>query len=81
MTETTQTTKNAYDLFFRFRDDPKFHHLVETLTGLMMHSKIAPDEMRDAAYVASIRFMQINPVRQMMYIDNTPPYPSWAWKP
>lgn len=62
--------KTATDLFYRFREDPKFHAIVETLTALMLESKIAPDEIRDAAFVASIRYMQIKPVLSMMYVDD-----------
>lgn len=54
----------------RHQRDPRFNALVEMLVAHMLQAKIAPDELRDAAYVASIRFMQLKPVRRLQYIDD-----------
>lgn len=60
-------TINLSDLAERHRCDPRFHAMVEMLVAYMMSNKIAPDEIRDAAYVASIKFMSLNPVRDITY--------------
>lgn len=65
-------TKSATDLFDRYMGyrnphDAKFAQIVDLLVAHMMQHKIAPDEIRDAAFVASVKFMQMNPVRQIVY--------------
>lgn len=66
----TATTLSS--LCDRYRRDPQFNAIVESLVAHMLHGKIAPDEIRDAAYLASIRFMQLKPVRQMDYVNDLP---------
>lgn len=63
--------KYASDLFYRHREDAKFHAIVEMLVSIMLQQTIAPDEMRDAAFVASIKYMNLRPVRDLIYVDDT----------
>ena len=63
-------TKTLSSLCNRDREDPRFHALVEMMVAYMIHDKIAPDELRDAAYIASIKFMQMHPVRNLMYTND-----------
>ena len=67
MTTQTMTLSSLCD---RHNRDPKFHALVESMVAHMLHNKITPDEVRDAAYIASIKFMQLKPVRRMVYEDD-----------
>jgi len=41
---------------------PVFRTLVDMMVSQMIQHKIAPDEIRDAAYIASIKFLQMHPV-------------------
>lgn len=58
---------STVDLIDRSHRDAKFHALVEMLLSIMLQQKIAPDEIRDAAFLASIKFMHITPVRRFVY--------------
>ncbi len=69
MTEHTTTLSGLCD---RHNRDPRFNALVEMMVAHMISEKWAPDEVRDAAYVASIRFMQLKPVRRMIYENDLP---------
>ena len=74
--EHTFTQERSFsDVMDRYQRDPKFKSIVELLVCAMMNHKLAPDEIRDAAYVASIRFMQLHPVRKIIYVDDTWPPP------
>lgn len=68
----TTETKSATDLFNRYMGysdvkDARFRAIVDMLVAYMMSEKIAPDEIRDAAFVASVKYLQFNPVRQIIY--------------
>lgn len=66
------TEKRTFlDLADRHREDLKFHNLVEMMVAMMMRDQITPDDMRDAAYVASIKFMGLRPVRELIYFDDS----------
>ncbi len=66
----TTEHKTLSSLVDRHHHDPKFHALTEMLVAYMMQNQIAPDELRDAAYVASIKFMQLRPCRELIYTDD-----------
>ena len=40
----------------------KFRTLVDMIYAQMAQNKLAPDEVRDAAYIAGLKFMQEHPV-------------------
>jgi hypothetical protein len=63
----TDENKSTLDLIDRHHRDPKFHAVVDMLLSIMMAQKIAPDEIRDAAYLASIKFYQITPIKRFVY--------------
>lgn len=63
----TDEKKSTLDLIERHHRDPKFHHVVDMLVALMMDHKLAPDEIRDAAYLASIKFYQLTPIKRFVY--------------
>lgn len=69
----SETRKSTMDLFYRHREDPKFHAVVEMLVAIMLNDKIAPDELRDAAFVASIKYMHLRPVRDLVYVRDDLP--------
>lgn len=48
------------DLQDRYYNDATFHSLVDMMYAHMVSSQIAPYEMRDAAYFASIKFAHLN---------------------
>ena len=48
------------DLQERHMNDPKFRMLVESMHSMMLNNQITPYELRDAAYVASIKFAQVH---------------------
>ncbi len=64
----TATEKSTRDLIDRYRGFPsrpesmQFRALVDLMVAYMIDHKVAPDEVRDAAFLASIRFMEIHPV-------------------
>lgn len=59
--------KSTMDLIDRNSRDPRFHSIVNMLVALMMDQKIAPDEIRDAAFLASIKYMHLTPIRRFVY--------------
>lgn len=68
----TTERKSATELFDRYMGrtgpgDARFRYIVDMLVAHMMEAKIAPDEIRDAAFVASIKYMQLTPVREIVY--------------
>lgn len=65
--------RTFFDLADRHRHDPKFHNLVEMMVAMMIQDQVAPDEIRDAAFVASVKFMALRPVRNLVYTDDTLP--------
>ena len=67
----TELLRRYYGEGRREFSDCRFSALVNMLVAYMMDQKIAPDEMRDAAFVASLKFMQLKPVRQLIYVDDT----------
>lgn len=66
MDQNTKPT-STMDLIDRNHRDAKFHAIVEMLVAIMMQQKIAPDEIRDAAFLASIKYMHLTPIRQFVY--------------
>ena len=75
---TRTTVRTATELFERYERGTRFDHnpeptctrfriLVDQLVQYMMDGKIAPDEMRDAAFVASVQFAALRPVKRMVY--------------
>ena len=65
---------STLDLFERNYRDARFRYIVEMLTAIMLEQKIAPDEIRDAAFLASIRYMHLMPVLRFVYErDDLPP--------
>jgi len=69
-----KSTRDLMDRYHGFSQphDAKFRQLVELMVHEMMRSKIAPDELRDAAFVASIKFLQMNPVDVIYRRDDLP---------
>ena len=63
----TDENKSTLYLIDRHHRDPKFHSVVDLLLAYMMEHKIAPDEIRDAAYLASIKFYQLAPIKRFVY--------------
>lgn len=68
----TTETKSTAELIDRYMgcgrpETAQFRQLVDMMVAHMLQYKLAPDEVRDAAYVASIKFMQMNPVRRIVY--------------
>jgi len=76
----TKERRTLNDLVNRKHHDPRFNALVELLVAHMIEGKWAPDEIRDAAYVASIQFMQMHPVRDIIYTDDLTRLPEVRWK-
>jgi len=66
--DTTEATLSG--LIDRRQRDPKFATLVSMLVAYMAQNKLAPDEVRDAAYVASIEFMSLYPARRIVYSND-----------
>lgn len=66
--------RSATDLFSKYSGwggepkDAKFRAIVDMLVAYMLQNKIAPDDIRDAAFVASIQYMNLQPVRDLMYV-------------
>ena len=76
----TTERKNATELFDRYLGRPRyesghFHAVVDLLVAYMMENKIAPDEIRDAAFVASVKFAQLKPMDTIYVRDDLPPAP------
>lgn len=67
------TTKTLSELVHRTRQDPRFNVLVDMMVAYMIENKIAPDELRDAAYVASIKFLQTRPASDLIYRNDLQP--------
>jgi hypothetical protein len=64
MTEE-KSTKDLIDRYMGYSTDPqstRFRAVVDMMVAYMIQDKIAPDELRDAAFVASIMFLQMHPV-------------------
>lgn len=64
MTTETKSTRDLVDRYMGYSNDPKsaqFRAVVDLLVAHMIQNKIAPDEIRDAAFVASIKFLQMHP--------------------
>ena len=73
----TTETKNASDLIDRYHgysqpQSARFHALVDMLVAHMIHEKIAPDELRDAAFVASIKYLEMHPTNIFYRRDDLP---------
>ncbi len=62
-------TANFRDLQDRYFQDPQFHKLVDYMYHIMVAEKVPPYEIRDAAYMAGIKFAQLN-VEPAFIIDN-----------
>lgn len=52
----------------KYMNDPEYHHLVQTLEGLIEQARFTPSELREACILASINYemrhirdMQIDP--------------------
>ena len=59
-----KSTKDLVDRYMGYSSEPKsaqFRALVDMMVAHMIQDHIAPDEVRDAAFVASIRFLQMHP--------------------
>ena len=75
----TKSTRDLIDRYHGYNADPKsqvFRHLVDLMVAEMMQNKIAPDEMRDAAFVASIKFLQMRPMDLIYKRDDLPGLPT-----
>ena len=62
---TERSTADLIDRYRGYRSDPQsaqFNQLVDLLVSWMITHKIPPDEMRDAAFLASIKFVQMHPM-------------------
>ena len=69
--KTAAETKNASELYDRYMgysrpQHAQFRQVVDLLVAFMMQNKIAPDEIRDAAFVASVKFAEMMP-RDVIY--------------
>ena len=67
---TEKSTRELVDRYVGHWDDPRstqFRLLVD-----MMVAQIAPDEIRDAAFVASIKFLQMHPTDLIYRRDDLP---------
>jgi hypothetical protein len=71
----TKSTRELIDRYMGYSREPKsaiFRHLVDLMVAEMDRSKIAPDELRDAAFVASIKFLQMHPMDVIYRRDDLP---------
>ena len=61
---TEKSTKELIDRYMGYSNEPhsaRFRALVDMMVAHMIQDKIAPDEVRDAAFIASIKFLQMHP--------------------
>jgi len=73
--EETKSTRELIDRYMGYNSGPKsavFRTLVEMMVAQMIQHKIAPDEIRDAAFVASIKFLQMHPMDVIYRRDDLP---------
>ena len=71
----TKSTMELIDRYQGYRIDPQsavFRQLVDMMVAQMIQNKIAPDELRDAAFVASIKFLQMHPIDLIYKRDDLP---------
>ncbi len=66
---STAIEKSTRELIDRYQGYPsygveyaRFRALVDLMVSQMIEHKIAQDEIRDAAFVASIKFLEMHPV-------------------
>jgi hypothetical protein len=55
--EEAETT--YHDCRHRYENDPLFHNLVDLLLAHAMQHKYTPGELRDAAFMAALRYEEI----------------------
>ena len=75
-TAETKSTKDLIDRYMGYSSDPKsaqFRALVDMMVAYMIQDQIAPDEIRDAAFVASIKFLQMHPMDVIYRRDDISP--------
>jgi hypothetical protein len=72
--------KSTRDLIDRYQGYPsygvesaKFRAIVDLMVAQMIEHKIAPDEIRDAAFLASIKFLEMHPSDLIYRRDDLPP--------
>lgn len=60
-------------LMERYRQDPQFKAIVDQMYALMIQAQVTPYELRDAAYIASIKFaeMHVEPLHMSMRFPET----------
>lgn len=68
---TEKSTRELIDRYMGFtHQEPhsaRFRMLVDMMVAQMIDHKIPPDELRDAAFVASIKFLQMHPMDPVVY--------------
>ena len=72
---TEKSTRELVDRYVGHWDDPRstqFRLLVDMMVAQMIQHQIAPDEIRDAAFVASIKFLQMHPTDLIYRRDDLP---------
>ena len=77
--ETERSTNDLIDRYMGYSRDPKsaqFRAVVDLLVAYMIQNKIAPDEIRDAAFLASIKFLQMRPMDVIYRRDDIGPLPN-----
>ena len=53
-------TTTFRDLRDRLMNEPQFRTIVDQMYAMMVHHKVTPYELRDAAYMACIKFANLN---------------------
>jgi hypothetical protein len=74
--KTERSTNDLIDRYMGYSGDPKsaqFRAVVDLLVAHMTQNKIAPDEIRDAAFLASIKFLQMHPTDVIYRRDDLGP--------
>jgi len=72
---TERSTRALIDRYQGYRSDPmsaQFQQLVDLMVCWMIDHKIPPDELRDAAYLASIKFVRMHPIDVVYRRDDLP---------
>ncbi len=63
-----------YDCRSRYENDPLFRNLVDLLLAHAMQHKYTPGELRDAAFMAAMRFEELH-IRPMRILRDDPFHP------
>ena len=63
---------NYHDASKRYRDDPTYRNVVDSMVAVMRDLKLTPGEVRDAAGLAALMFEEERPRREWLWGEAKP---------